>query len=342
MTREKIKDLNLNTLIGYTEKRGHAWHYREGAGNHFPGPVPMERIEKLFGWTALESDITYDVVLDDGFVGKVVDPTQKLYYRSDNGGKLGIHGKGHQRHQYMEWLVNNVTTLLGGELAIGQAGLLRGGAVAWVSIELADTLSTIAGIEIRPQLLNATSFDGSLASINKLVSTIVVCDNTMDIGLSEKSLSYKVKHSSKSKFDEEKARDSLGIVEAYAEAFGRRLDELVHAKVSDQQFAGWLDIHTPLTDQSGKELEKGRALTLRVTERETLTKLWNDDPRVSPWRGTQFGVLQAANTYLHHEQSVKGSERAERNAWRAVTTKKSESIADHDTTVLSELALALS
>jgi phage/plasmid-like protein (TIGR03299 family) len=195
MTREKIEDLNLNTLIGYTEKRGKAWHYREGAGNHFEGPVPMERIEKLFGWTALESDITYDVVLDGGYVGKRVDNEQKLYYRSDTGGRLGIHGKGHQRHQYMEWLINNVTTLVGGNLAIGQAGLLRGGAVAWVSVELADTLPTAAGIDIRPQMLNATSFDGSLASTNKLVSTIVVCDNTMDIGLSEKSQQYKVKHS---------------------------------------------------------------------------------------------------------------------------------------------------
>jgi hypothetical protein len=116
----------------------------------------------------------------------------------------------------------------------------------------------------------------------------------------------------------------------------------VHGKVSDAQWSKFLDIHVPLTDAKGVDLEKGRALTMRVTEREKLTALWNSDPRVSPWHGTQFGVLQAANTYLHHEQTVKGSERSERNAWRAVTTKKSESIAEHDNTVLSELALALS
>lgn len=29
MSRETLEDLNANTLIGFTDKRGQAWHYRE-------------------------------------------------------------------------------------------------------------------------------------------------------------------------------------------------------------------------------------------------------------------------------------------------------------------------
>ena len=34
------------------------------------------------------------------------------------------------------------------------------------------------------------------------------------------------------------------------------------------------------------------------------------DPRVSPWAGTAHGVLQAVNTYEHHEGVVRGADRA--------------------------------
>jgi hypothetical protein len=66
---------------------------------------------------------------------------------------------------------------------------------------------------------------------------------------------------------------------------------------------------TPLPDQAG------RSHTIAEHKRESLTKLWNHDTRVAPWRGTAYGVIQAVNTWAHHEQTV----RAERNMLRAVT-----------------------
>ena len=45
MSKETMKWLNSNTLIGYTSKRGSAWHYRAdlqaAEPNHYPGPVPV-------------------------------------------------------------------------------------------------------------------------------------------------------------------------------------------------------------------------------------------------------------------------------------------------------------
>ena len=39
----------------------------------------------------------------------------------------------------------------------------------------------------------------------------------------------------------------------------------------------------------------------------------------APWRGTAFGVVQAVNTFSHHEGTVRGMARSERNMLRAVT-----------------------
>jgi len=51
---------------------------------------------------------------------------------------------------------------------------------------------------------------------------------------------------------------------------------------------------------------------------ESFTTLYRSDPRVAPWAGTAHGVLQAVNTYEHHEGVVRG-ERAERNGLKTIT-----------------------
>lgn len=38
-----------------------------------------------------------------------------------------------------------------------------------------------------------------------------------------------------------------------------------------------------------------------------MLKLWYYNVRVAPWRGTAYGVLQAANTYNQHEATVRGT-----------------------------------
>jgi hypothetical protein len=46
------------------------------------------------------------------------------------------------------------------------------------------------------------------------------------------------------------------------------------------------------------------------------------DPRVAPWKGTAFGVLQAFNTWNQHEAQVrKGVPRFERNMENVIKGK---------------------
>lgn len=54
-------------------------------------------------------------------------------------------------------------------------------------------------------------------------------------------------------------------------------------------------------------------------KRDGLQRLYRHDQRVAPWAGTAHGVLQAVNTYEHHEGTVRGATRAERNTLRTVT-----------------------
>ena len=113
-----------------------------------------------------------------------VDDRQAIT-RSDTNAVLGVFSSGYAMHQYREWLLNTVANVLDDDLVISSAGLLRGGAIAWVEVSVPETITTPVGFDFRPNLLATTSFDGSIATTFKRTVTATVCDNTRDLALSE-------------------------------------------------------------------------------------------------------------------------------------------------------------
>ncbi|WP_059007901.1 DUF932 domain-containing protein [Streptomyces specialis] len=315
MSRETLDWLNKNTLIGFTEKRGTAWHYHRGMqgteSNHYRGAIPLEDVRRrLFDWEAVRGE----VFVTSPLTGRPERDLERVAFsRSDTGRVLGYFGPGYEPHPYGEWLLNKVANLLDDNLAVGSAGLLKGGAVAWVSVEVPETITTPEGVAFRPHLLATTSFDGSLATTYKPVVTNVVCDNTMHAALNESGQTVRVKHSRKSELKLAAARDALGMVHRVADSFTEEVARLCRTDVSERQWQRFLDAHVELP------AKPGRGRTLAARKRQALTSLWTDDARVAPWRGTAFGVVQAVNTHAHHAQAVRGATRPERNALRAVT-----------------------
>ncbi len=280
-------------------------------------------MRRLFNYTAqarpvfvaLPTDLeTADTIADDGTPIRYVKVNDRqAITHSDTGDVFGLFSDGYAIHQFGKWLIDAVSPLLSDTITIGSAGVLRRGAVAWVSVEAPENQTTAQGVTFRPNLLAATSHDGSLATTYKMVATNVVCDNTMSAALRERGPQYRVKHSRHSTLRLQDARDALGLLEITADSFAAEVQALCEETVTNAQWSAFLAATTPIPSTPG------RAQTLAVTKQDTLRRLWNDDPRVSPWAGTAYGVVQAVNTYTHHEQTVRGAGRAERNMLRAVT-----------------------
>lgn len=337
MSRETLEWLNSNTLIGFTEKRGHAWHYREGADNHYPGAVPLEDVKRrLFNWEAEERPLYVPATVDE-ITNKPLDyqpstvevPDFKAITRSDTGHVMGIFKDGYQPHQYKEWLLGNVASILDDELSIGSAVLLRGGAVACVSVEVPETITTPEGVEYRPNLLAVASFDGSIATTYKPVVTNVVCDNTMNAALREGGPTFKVKSTRNSMGRLADAREALGIVHTIADDFAAEVERLNAQVFTDRQFARLVDDLTPY-DPNAKST---RGQTMAENKRDKLHELWSSDERVIQWKGTAYGAWQAINTYQTHESPFKGGNRAERNMVRVVTGQTER----HDTETVARI-----
>lgn len=309
MSRETSQWLNTKTLIGFTEKRGNAWHYRaEHQGeepNHYAEAVPVDDVvRRLFNFTVDPAPIYVAGEPELGPEGVTTPYTEvpgKVAWRcSDNGEVLGIFSEGYKGHQYKAWLLDEVAQLLDDDLGVGSAGLLRNRGQAWVSVEVPENITTPEGVEFRPHLVAATSFDGSLSTTYKRTITNVVCDNTLAAGLNEAGQQVKVRHSRHSELKLATARDALAIVHTLGDDFAAEIERLCQWEVSDRQFAQHLELTVPLPEA------EGRGRTLATNKRDQLVRLYRHDHRAAPWQGTAWGVLQAHNTWQHHLATVRG------------------------------------
>jgi phage/plasmid-like protein (TIGR03299 family) len=331
MSRETMDWLNNFTLIGFTEKRGNAWHYRQHLqgveSNHYVGPIPVpDVLRRLFNWTA-EKEPSYRRRASGEYVEV---PGHVWITRSDTEAVLGRFKDGYEPHQYSEWLLENIATILDDELGIGSAGLLRNGAQAWVSVEVPENITTPEDVEFRPNLTGTTSFDGSLATTFKRHVGIIVCDNTRDMALAEEGQQYKVKHTKYSGYKITDAREALAIVHTMSDDFAAEVAELTAWKVTDDEFMKHLQFMVPMNDELSK-----RAMTMGEKKREEIISLYRNDQRVAPWNGTAFGVAQAYNTWRQHFATVrKGVPREVRNMENLLVGKT----ATEDANVLTVLA----
>lgn len=307
MSQETSQWLNTMTLIGFTDKRGNAWHYSEGLQgdepNHYPGAIPMDDVRRrLFDFT-VEPQPIY-ILTDHGYVEV---EGRKAQVTSDTEDVLGIFKDGYQGHDYTEWLLDNVGTILGDGLAIASAGLLRNRAQAWVQVELEDNATAAGGFEFRPFITAYTSFDGSLATGYGRGVQAVVCDNTLAAARSEME-GFKLRHTKYSALRIGDARDALGIVFSMADDFRQEVERLTAWKVTDRQFFAALDALVPVPE------EDGRGKTVAEKKRDEIVHLYRADGRSAAWNGTAFGVLQAHNTWSQHFAQVrKGVARKDRN-----------------------------
>jgi phage/plasmid-like protein (TIGR03299 family) len=321
MSQETSEWLNNYTLIGFTDKRGKAWHYRQSAQgaepNHYPLEIPVADIKRrLFDWEPAIGTSESTWTDADGKTRTSTWADRITLIHPHTGFRLGEFTDGFTPHSYQQWLVDLSQDVMDASVGASSAGLLKGGKLAWVQFEMPETMDTPEGVKFRPFFLAADSLDGSLSTTHQRGAQLVVCDNTLAAGLAEgNALKVKTRHSKYSNANIADTRAKLEIIAQAGDDFAAEVARLCAVQVSDGQWDAFLKAHLG----SDRPQDKGRGQTNYDNHRDALQNLWDNDMRVAPWTGTAFGVLQAVNTYEHHVKTVKGAERAERNMTKMVT-----------------------
>lgn len=317
MSKETMKNLQKNQLIGYTEKRGMAWHYRkdlqDGEPNHYPQAVPVEDvIRRLYSWEAQEAPVF--VRFNDTYKEQA---DRKAIVRSDNGDVLGMFKDTYAIHQYKDWLLDSVSHLIDDDLNIGSAGILKNGGVSYVSIEMPESITILEGFTVRPMLLACTSHNGSLSTTFKKIATRVECDNLLASALREGSEDFRARHSKNSTFRLQSVRDALGFVHTMSDDLIAEVNKYVNVKVSDREWEAIVQRLMPISS----DLSVAKQAISRVeNKQERIREMYKNDPRVAPFAGTGLGVIQCFNTYAQHTIG-KDVSRVERNMYNALTGK---------------------
>lgn len=314
MSAETATWLNQNVLVGFTEKRGNAWHYRMSEQgeepNHYAGAIPIEDVRRrLFFWQAEEAQVFAQTAQGYSEV-----PNRVAIVRNDTHEVLGLPSNSYAIHQYEEALLEHVEMILDDDLAIGSAGLLKGGAIGWVQVEMPENME-VSGVKFRPHLLATTSLNGSIATTYKRTVTVVVCDNTRAMALSEDGQEYRIRHTANSKMRLSDAREALQVVFTLGEAFAAEIEQLLSLKVTDKQYEKFVAKLYPYDEDSALSV-----VTKQNANRQDFMKLWTEDERVAPWKNTAFGAVQAVNTYRQHLKPTRGGTlRVERNMMDTIT-----------------------
>jgi len=359
MSKETIQWLNANTLVGFTTDRdkyagngflidGRPWWQIDGYQGGFEGPIPVQAVlDRLFYWEATEGDLTVripvddaedmDGIADDGSMYRnMIVPGRKAIIRPDTEEVLGVFMSGYQVHQYHEWLIENVHSIVDdSEAGIATAGLLRGGAQAYVSIELPEAVTTASGFPLRSNIIAMTSMNGSLATTYKAGAHAPVCDNSLAWFTGGEANRIKIKHSSNSLRRIGSVRDALGILYSTTEQMVEFLDRCAETTVTDDQWRQVVAaiVQPPDPQPNGKGgLVNQRAVTIAGNKVDELWDLYKRDKRVGNLTGTLAGVYQAANTWNEHfrtrndngvERVMQGvvdgsSDQFDREFWRIV------------------------
>lgn len=313
MSTETATVLNTLQLVGYGKNpwwNDEALRAKLGSESPlYPGPIPREDIvRRLFAWQAepaallaMSSAGMTDVT---GWVANV---------RNDTGAVLGIVSESYAIHQYEATLLDGTANIIGDGLGYASAGLLKGGARAYVSVSTSEIVSTAEGVDFLPYLAAYTSHDGSWHSGYKACVTLVVCDNTAAIMQAERhgpgAADAKIRHSRLSVPRLASAQDALSRIYQTADAFSAQIKTLCETAVTDAQWRAIVDELAPAPDKDAS----ARAATLGHAKRDELFRLARYDLRCAPWYGTAFGAVQTVSTYVQHAQTVRGAERSERN-----------------------------
>lgn len=298
MSNETYEWLSTNVLAGFAATRRPWWaSYAVGEGhapNLFDGPVPIERVTQLIAsWEPLtEALFTADMELVT---------THKLVRASDTREHVAVIGAEAAIHSYRDWLTGTVTETVGDEAQISSAGLLRNRAQAWVQIERPETAVGPSGIKFSPYVVLSTSLDGSLASQINQNTQMVVCDNTLEIGRGQ-GLAARIKHTSRSNSRLGSYRGVMTAIMQGESDFRAELERELAVGVDDSQFSRFIESFIPIDDD-----DKPAKKTRSERKRQEITQLYKTDARVAEWHGTEFGVVQAVNTWNQHLSQLRNS-----------------------------------
>lgn len=214
------------------------WHGL-GAVLDCPPATIAEAIERSgLGWQVKREPIAVDrgevATVGEWWLPRCEEiPGYYATVRQDTREVLGIVGERYRIVQNQD-AFQFVDQLLGSAMHFETAGSLHGGRRIWVLARLPEHVE-IGGDPVRPYVLLMNSHDGSTAVIAATTSVRVVCQNTLNWGLSRATQRFSIRHTEQISRRVHEARRVLELSIDYYKQFKHTGDALASQRFTDRQ-----------------------------------------------------------------------------------------------------------
>jgi len=126
------------------------------------------------------------------------------------------------------------------------AGSLREGSRVFMTMKFPDSMKLANGQDVIDNYIMAVnSHDGSSAFTVAVTPIRAVCTNTVRLALASAKSKISLKHTSGATAKVQQARETLGIVFKYQEAFEKEVEQLLSEKFTDAQYKKFIETLVP-------------------------------------------------------------------------------------------------
>lgn len=178
-----------NSQANFAHVGEKAWH---GLGQQLEAGQPIEVWAKAAGLSHIveRSTVQYSA-------GDILLPhtTRDVLYRSDTHAPLGVVGKDYKVVQPADVLDFFAKLAENNNFELETAGSLSNGKRIWAMAKVNDGATVVGQDVVKPYVLLATSYDGTLATTARFTSVRVVCSNTLGFAAAEGGDTIRINHS---------------------------------------------------------------------------------------------------------------------------------------------------
>ena len=184
------------------------------------------------------------------------------------------------------------------------AGSLGNGERVFMSMKMPETMKLANGQDTVDSYIMATnSHDGTTAFTVAVTPVRVVCTNTVRLALAQAQATIKLRHTFGATAKVQQARETLGLVWKYQEAFQQEVENLISQSFSNSDFKQFVDKLIPTPREDATQRVKNYADQTRAD----LLGLWMA-PTQDNVRNTKWAAYNAVAEYEDWAKPVRGGE----------------------------------
>jgi phage/plasmid-like protein (TIGR03299 family) len=255
-----------------------------------------------------------EIILDNEIIHNTIEvPNYFSTVRTDNDAVLGVVGKDYQIVQNRDAFSFFDSIVGGNGMLYETAGALGNGERIFITAKLPDYIRVGNDDLIEKYLFLTTSHDGSGSITAAFTPIRIVCNNTLNAAMSNKTNTVRIRHTSNATQRLEQAHKVMGISDMLSVQMEAIFNHWSKVRISDNEVKKLIQSalvpnkEVLKTIQDGKQEELSTCFTNMV---DSAYEYAMSDPTqlVDTTKGTVFGAYNAVSGYFQNVRNYKDDE----------------------------------